>query len=406
MKNNLKGVAVVVGRNYCNILTTARALGEAGYGVEIVKVFKAKPNPLKLLQTMRPDKKSKYALSYDEVIVNGDASMVADYLLKSAGDCKKLLIPVDDYSCFAVDTALDSLKEKYIVPNVKNVAGSLTELMDKSRQKEIAEKFDVPMPSAWLLRAFGGEFNVPNDIKYPCFIKPNVSMQGTKGIMKRCNDEAELKNALSPYKNREGFEILAEEYIDIKNEYSILGISTPEKTATLGVIKVNEGGNHERKGVAITGETVEPAPFERIIDACNRFVASLEYTGLFDIDLIEDRQGEIYFAEINFRAGASTYVLNKSGINLYGMLADYMLNGKPIKDGCFARAGLSFVSEKVLMEEYARGDASAGKIKMLMNDAQVFFVKDDLDPAPYKYFKRFYSYCRIMRIVYSALGKK
>ena len=236
---------------------------------------------------------------------------------------------------------------------------------------------------------------------YPCFIKPNVSMNSTKAKMCRCETKEELHAVLSSYAAREDFQMLVEEFADIRAEYSVLGVSTPDGTVAPGLFRVLEGGHRERKGVAITGQTVPCAQMQAVLDAMVRFIASLEYTGLFDVDLIETADGRVYFIELNFRAGASTHVFTETGVNLPGMFADNLLRGVPIDlHCCVEKTGQRFVSEKVLMEEFARSDISWKKVKEYMAAADVCFIRDEKDPGPYRYFKKFYLVAALMRLPY------
>lgn len=395
---------IVAGRNYCNLLTTARAFGEAGYEVEVLKVFKVKPSPLKFLRVMKPDNFSKYVVNYKEIVVGDDKGKITSALLKMAESEKKLLVPVDDYVCCAVDEALDVLSEHFYLPNIQNQKGAVVELMDKCKQKELAKKSALPVLDGWLIKSKKGSFDIPEDVKYPCFIKPNVSMLSDKNKMRVCKDKQELQATLEKYASAEDFQILCEELADIKQEYSILGVSAGGKAVTAGAFKVIEGGNHERKGVALVGELVDANELSEIIEKCNHFVELLGYTGLFDIDLIEAGNGQIYFVEINFRAGASTYAFNKVGVNLFEMLADYSLKNKPIETIELVNSNKKFVSEKVLMEEFARGDASLQKIKRCMSEADIFFIKNEDDMKPYSYFKKFYLPSALLRVRYKIKG--
>lgn len=391
---------IVAGRNYCNILTTARALGEAGYRVEVLKVFKQKPNPLKFLRTMKPEAYSKYVCGYKEVVVNGDMNNITRALLDMAEGEKKLVIPVDDYVCYAVDIALDELSESFVLPNVNNTAGAVAELMSKSEQKRIATEQGLPVLSGVVIKSNGGEFEIPNEVKYPCFIKPNVSMLSTKSSMRKCDNEQELTQTLTKLAQKNDFEILCEELADIKQEYSILGVCAGERATAPCAFKVLEGGHRDRKGVTLIGELVNANMLSDIIAQCCRYVESIGYSGMFDIDLIEDKNGKIYFVEMNFRSGASTYAFNSIGVNLCAMLADYYVKGKPIEDAEPVNSSIRFLSEKILMEEFARGDAGFGDIKRCMNSAEAFFVKNENDMKPYRYFKSFYPASAVIRLMY------
>ncbi len=393
---------IVAGRNFCNILTMTRALGEAGYDVEVLRVYKKKPHPLHLLQRMKPDARSQYVRRFTECIVHSGPEDVVQQLLGMADAAvQKLLIPVDDYVACVVDDALDSLRTHFIVPNIRDTAGAITRLMDKNTQKELAAQFDLPLLQSCLIKSENGAFTIPAQTHYPCFIKPNISMNSTKAKMRRCDSEEELRAVLSGYAAQGDFEMLVEEFADIRAEYSVLGVSTPAGTVAPGLFRVLEGGHRERKGVAITGQTVPCAQMQSVLDATVRFIDALAYTGLFDVDLIETTDGKVYFIELNFRAGASTHVFTETGVNLPGMFADHLLRGMPIDLHCrVEKTGQRFVSEKVLMEEFARSDISWKKVKEHMAEADVCFIRDEKDPGPYRYFKKFYVVAALMRLPY------
>ena len=399
--------AVVAGRNYCNILAMSRALGKSGYDVEVLRIFKTKPGRTRLLRRMKPDAFSRYVREYHECIADNDTGRIADWLVRhAAGNHGKLLLPSDDYSAWAVDETLDELRKFYVVPSIADKAGAISRLMDKNEQKKLAAAFNLPMLQSTVIKSEGGHYEIPAGIVFPCFIKPNISMNSTKAKMRKCSDMDELAEILNGYAASGDFEILAEEYADIKNEYSLLGVSTSDGVAAPCLFRTVRGGHRERKGVALMGETMPCEGLKAIIDKCCRFIKSLDYTGLFDADFIETADGEIYFIELNFRAGASMHAFTETGVNLPGMFADNVIKGVEFKENCVvAETGKLFISEKVLMEEYARNDASKAEIKNWMNEADIHFVKDDNDPGPYKYFRRFYAVAGLMRVLYRVRDK-
>lgn len=403
-----KADVIVAGRNYGNILAMVRGFGKAGYDTDILRIYKKKPGRVNLLAQMVPDSRSKYVCDFRECIVKNDTSEVAAAILKMAdGRRKKLLMPVDDYTACVVDEHFDMLKEHFYIPSINEKAGEISRLMDKHLQKEYARKTDLPLLQSWLIKSEEGLYEIPADVKYPCFIKPNVSMKSTKSTMAKCDDRQHLETLLADYASKEDFEMLVEEYADIKQEYSILGISTPETIIAPCVFKATEGGNKERKGVAIKGETVSDKPFEEIISESCKFIRNLGYTGLFDIDIIEDKNGNVYFIELNFRAGASIHVFTEAGVNLPGMLADYYIKGKAVDtDYPEIKPGISFLSEKVLLEEFARSDASISKVRKEIKAADVSFIKDKCDPQPYKDFAKYYIVAWMMRLPYKMRDRR
>lgn len=395
-------VAVVVGRNYGNILTMTRDLGMEGYQIDVLRVYKKKPKVMNLLSRMKPEIYSKYVRQFHQC-VSGDnpARLLHSLSDLAASNGRTLLIPVDDYTAQIIDENLEELKPYYILPNISGCAGALSQLMNKAVQKKLAATFSLPVLDSVLVKSRNGQFELPETIVYPCFIKPNVSSKDTKAKMMKCRDRDELNGVLREYAASSDFEILVETFAEIKAEYSLLGVSTAAGVIAPGLFRVVAGGHRERKGVALMGETVSHSLLQPIVEQCIAFVDSLNYTGLFDIDLIETTDGNIYFVELNFRAGASIHAFTRCGVNLPAMYADYLLKGKELNLNCSLDiAGKRFVSEKILLEEYVRSDLSLSEGRMMMDSADICFIKADDDPKPYQYFKRFYFVAALMRIPY------
>lgn len=408
-KKEQQGIKVVVaGRNYGNILTMTRALGEAGYVVDVLRVIKKQPSRLNLLARMEPDVYSKYVSEFHRCVVNGEVQKIVSKLLDMAdGNEKILLVPVDDYTACVIDSAYNKLTDYYIVPNVERQEGRIVRLMDKNEQKLIAVNYDLPMLKSVLIKAKDGKFDIPQETPYPCFIKPNMSMSSTKSKMTKCNNKEELETILSKYAQKEDFEMLVEEFADIKAEYSVLGVSTPGKTIAPCVFEVIAGGHRERTGVTIVGEAVDASRFEYIIQKCCAFIHAIGYTGLFDVDLLETKDGKVYFIELNFRAGASMHLFTKTGVNLPGIFADYFMKDKQMTDVSAKESiGKRFVSEKVLLEEYARNDVGIAEIVSYLKHTEVHFVKDNLDQKPYRYFRKFFIIAMLMKIPYYIKDKR
>lgn len=401
-----KKKAIVIGRNYGNILATARALGKAGYEVNVIKIFEKKPKWSSFLRSMRPDKYSRYVKEYTECLVGNRGEKLLEVLLGMAEKEKQVLFSVDDYAVYLVDTYKKELLNDYSIASIRDNDKSIAELMNKEEQKKLACEIHMPVLKSVLLQAENGNFEIPKEVAYPCFVKPYMSIPGTKNLMRKCATRQELDKSLEQFLKKGAFKVLVEDYIEIKEEYSILGIRTNEVVCAPCVFKAKARGHKGRKGVAITGETVDSKRFLPFIETCCNYVKALEYNGIFDIDLAEDTDGNLYFFEINFRAGASIHVFTQSGINLLAILADHLLEGTKIDTARLsAKSGVTFVSEKVLLEEYVSGDVRRSKMKAYLNHADVCFIKDKEDPKPYSYFKRYYIIAFAMRVLYKIRSK-
>ena len=396
---------VVMGRNYCNILTMARELSKAGYEVDVLRLFDTRPRWRNITKKMRPEAYSDHISRYHSIVADNDIDSVIRCLMDMADkDKENVLVPVDDYSVGIADGNMDTLTDCYIMPGIKNKAGEIVRLMDKSIQKKLASEAGFNVPYGVVIRSKDGKYDIPEGIKYPCFVKPVKSITGKKSTMKKIDNKDELDTELMRLVEKDDFELLVEEFVDIKNEYSVLGISDGTESVSAGIFRTIIGGNNARKGVAATGEIVSIERHEELLDRCNEFMRTFEYTGLFDIDLMETSDGRVLFAEVNFRAGASTYILEASEVNLPKVMVDHMVYGVPLERpvGSGISSGSRFVSEKVLLEEYIRGDIGCFEAKKAFSEADLFFIKDSSDPGPYRNFRKYYVIAALMRLLYKA----
>lgn len=390
---------IVAGRNYSSNLCMARSLGKAGYEVEVVRVFTKRPKTTDIMKQLKPDAYSKYVKAYHVCITNRKNRRIVDMLKELADPNRKLLlIPNDDLVASTVDTNLDELKEFFLIPNVNGVQGEIDRLMSKSVQKEIASAAGLPVLNSCVIRTEKGNFEIPETVTYPCFIKPNISKNSSKSRIRKCENEAELKSALKEFSAKKDIEMLVEDYIEIAKEYSLLGLSTKDGTVGPGIFIVEEGGHAERKGVTMSGRILPCAQMQPLVSDLNRFVDSLGYEGLFDVDLIETTEGKVYFVELNLRYGASGYAVTESGVNLPGMYADYMLLQKAIDLNCKVEDGKVFISEKIMIDEYIGDFLAKTDLKRMMESVDIHFIMDVHDPQPYRHFKRFYSFAAFKRM--------
>ena len=396
---------VVIGRNYCSNLCMAKAVGEAGYEVEVLRVFQRKPRRKNIMKKLQPDAYSKYVKAY-HVCVSRRSVRIANRLKALADpDRRMLLIPTDDFTSHVTDSYYEDLKEFYHIPNINDREGEINRLMSKDAQKELALKAGLPVLGSCVIRTENGEFEIPESVAYPCFIKPNISKNGSKTKMRKCDNEQELYDALKEISEERDVEMLVEDYVEIAREYSLLGVSMKDKAIGPGFFVAEEGGEKEHRGVAVIGKVLPCSKMQELIDELITFVGSLNYEGLYDVDLIETADGKVYFVELNVRFGGSGHAITKSGVNLPGMYADYILQNKPVDmDAKVEEPGKRFISEKILIEEYAKGRMDRSKVKSSMDSADIHFIKDKNDPRPYRHFRKFYFAAALLGAVHKMRG--
>ncbi len=376
---------VVVGRNYGSNLSMIRSLKASKVKITVLHVIHSKKIKGIAARLLLPEieKYSKYCSSFHVCITDKRPENIIKSLLKLKSDEKMLLIPTDDLAAGIIDEHYNELQGAYILPSVNKKGGEIIKLMSKSHQKEMAGGFGIKTAKSFIITPSNdGLINIPDDFKFPCFIKPNESRKSTKAVMKKCLSKEELKSVLNDLSKKDECEVLAEEFIDIKHEYSLLGISMDGVVFAPGLFMTENESIID--GVAIKGRLFDISNYADIKERLCLFVKSINYNGLFDIDLIEDKSGTIYFAEINLRFGGSGYAVTKGGVNLPSILADYVYKKKAIDTStCVKGTGRTFVNESVIMNLYMKGKLSKENALKMMRDADIKFVYDEDDMKPY-----------------------
>ena len=390
---------LIAGRNFSSNLTMARSVGMAGYEAEVLRIFQKKPKITSLSRYLKPDAYSMHIKAYHVCVSGRKADRIVRALIRVADPYRKmLLIPADDLVANIADENLDVLSQYYIMPNVSGIQGEISRLMSKDVQKELAREAHLPIVNSCVIRTHNGRFEIPETVTYPCFIKPNISKNSSKSRMRKCEDRDELVQTLTEFSKRKDIEMLVEDFIQIDKEYAILGLSTKQGVVSPGFFVAEEGGHDAHRGVAMTGRILPTSEAQELIDDLTKFMTTLNFEGLFDVDLIMTPDGKMYFTELNLRFGASGYAVTLSGVNLPGMFADYMLKGKPIDLHCkISEPGKRFISEKIMLDEYISGYLTKADMKERMDSMDIHFIDSDEEHKAYRHFKRYYAYAGLIR---------
>lgn len=379
---------LVAGRNYCSNLTIAKSLGEAGYEVEVLRIFRKRPGKYNILRTMRPEVYSKYVKAYYSVTTGMNHKRIVDRMISLADKEKKmLLLTADDLVAYVIDENFDVLQEYYHMPNINNEAGAIVRMMDKSYQKKFAEEAGFTVLNSCVISSEDPELRIPDSVTYPCFVKPKVSKSSSKMQMRRCDSEEELMETLME-RSGSAFELLVEDYVEISTELSLLGLSTPEGVVCPGYFEAIIGGEGRHRGIAMLGKMLPTEEAGSLVDYAIKLMETIKFTGIFDIDFIKTKYGKIYFAELNLRHGGSGYALTRCGYNLPAMFADYVFKGKKLdtKDNKVV-CNKTFASDKVIFDAYREGTITYAQAKELMAEADILFIKDKNDMGPYRHMK-------------------
>ncbi len=393
----MKQKVVVIGHGYTSRLSIIRSAGMAGYDVDVVVICYGTKKP-----KLRPiDCYSKYV---NKVLYSpsGNEEALVRLLLDTYKDgaSKPILVPESDFAVKAIDTHLSSLKDDFYIPNINGKEGAVVAWMDKQKQKEQARGVGLNVAECTRITLTDGKYTIPTGIKYPCFPKP---VDGGKKGLGRCDNKEELDKALRRMAAIRDMDVMIEDFLDIDKEYALVGFSDGKDVVIPAILHNEQMAHGGHFGVAKAGKVLPVTGYESLIEKFKQLILSIGFVGLFDIDFLEC-QGKFYFDEINLRFGGSGYAVTKAGCNLPAMMADFFY-GKGWNISYSMTVPLSFANERTCLDDWYYGFISFNEYKDDISHADICFVKDEDDIAPYKAYKRYFMNCSVKRFVKRLLNR-
>lgn len=401
MKSNQR--VIVLSRNYSTGLGLVRALGDAGYTVDLIAFVLNHGSSVICA-------KSKYINKAKEINISDsieDAENVLVSLMEEYKDLpgSKILFPADDYTAVLADGARRKLDSSFLAPHIIEKDSFIADLMNKNIQTKLAREAGITTVPEWTL-SLREEIKIPDNIIYPCFVKPMQSISGQKLEMAVINEADELKShLLRLQKVNDNRDVLIQEYLNIDTEYDISGLCFGEKIIIPGVIRKTKIASHAR-GVTMCG-VMEPTSilqdeFDKLISLMKKY----NYFGMFDLEL--NKVGEkLYFGEVNLRSGGPNYAYFKSGINLPALFVKELTGEEHDEsEEMITDFGKSFAYEKVAWEDYIYGFISKDKMKKCISSADFTLLADESDPVPGKIFNKKIRLSAIKQRLRRALNKK
>ena len=372
----LKQRVVVIGHGYTSRLSIIRSVGTAGYDVDVVVIYFGKnvPNEKPL------DCFSKY-VSKVLYSPSGDEEALVQLLLNNYRDCaqKPILVPESDFAVKTLDSNLNRLKDQFFIPNIDDAEGVIVTWMDKQKQKDQARALGLDVANCARITISGGKYTIPETINYPCFPKP---VDGGKRGLGRCDNKEALDKTLRYMATIRNMDVLVEDYLNIDKEYALVGFSDGKDVVIPAILHNEQMAHGGHFGVAKKGKVLPVAGYEPLIEKFKQLILSIGFVGLFDIDFLEC-QGKFYFDEINLRFGGSGYAVTKAGCNLPAMMAN-CFSGHKNDDTWQLKAPLSFANERTCLDDWYYGFISFEEYNDDIDNADICFIKDEDDSAPYK----------------------
>ena len=233
-----------------------------------------------------------------------------EWILAHKSDFPKgtVIFPTSDWAENLLDCHYNDLITHFVFPNCGK-QGEVTRLMEKGLQNTIAMKHGICTLRS--THTNNKSFDL-DSIKYPCMVKPLISITGSKEDMKVCNNRTELESALTSAKHTSDF--IIQQYIQNEADLLLLGISLPNGevwTPSL-VVKPEVSAVGEYTYANVTTAVKDFLPE---LDKVKEFVKSLNYIGPFSVEFGVEK-GLNYFFEINLRNDGTSHYPIASGVNI------------------------------------------------------------------------------------------
>lgn len=300
--------ALVIGDDHYNTLNVIRSLGEMGIKVSVIVVSK-KCKSFVL--------KSKY-INDGCVVEKLDAKIIISNYAKQN---KKIpILASSDTIASFLDTNYNILSDYFVLPSVGNIQGQLCFHMDKKIQLMYASKAGFALPYSIAVNLNNLDESDLSSINYPCIIKPEESIGGSKNDFRICKDLNELMKSLKSLSTHIS-RVLIQDFIPNDEVILIAGVRTNNKKNYIfgEVNKLKHGNKLNNLGLNCMGVLY---PKSELSDACIKIVEAIDYHGCYSVDVVRSRSESDttsrcvnYFMEINLRTDGLLYFYDKAGIN-------------------------------------------------------------------------------------------
>ncbi len=379
--DNQRPLAIVMGRLFTTRLTLVRAAGMVGCDVVLIQTHKIKNVYLKI------DGNSKYVVARHHCPEPNEKALI-ELILSYTGKGRKIvLLPADDWVASVLDKHYDELSKDCLVPNVDNQQGGVLRLMDKDFQKAIAQKIGANVAQGWLCKEVDGTYQIPQEITYPCFTKPQESYtRPLKHLQKRCDTRKELEETLDKISKVYHKPILVEEFVEITKEYGVQGAVFEGEAIIPSAVEKTMS----RRGITAAGRIFPITQMPELQTHVKKFLKETKMTGIFDIEFYESN-GKLYFNEFNVRLGANGFALTYGVSNIPGLYVKYRVGeSNGVYEGPVDFEAKTFVSEKVVRDIYYEEQGVTFKeYKELVKNADINCIKCSDDIEPYRIFSQY-----------------
>ena len=295
----MRSKVLVIGGNHQNTLGVIEALGQKGIYSNVIILGHDRSSFVL---------KSKYIA--EGWICESDEAVITTILNGSSSTDKKIVaIACSDNAANILDSHYELLSNLLHIPTVKE-AGQLFAWTDKERMTETAQSLGIIVPASWVIC----DNVIPNDVTFPCVIKPITSVKHGKDGFAICANKEELQVCLD--NKKEGELVQVQQFIEKDFEFQFIGCSLNS-----GEEIIIPGRTHIKKTTGFNNLVFlqydkYDTSFNKIVEDSKRFVKETGYSGLFSIEYMRGKDGKDYFLEMNFRNDGNGIAVTSSGTNL------------------------------------------------------------------------------------------
>ncbi len=290
----MKEYIVLVTKEHYNPLGIVRTLGEAGIRPIVVAV----KGDLKFVGQSKYVKEKYYVDSTEEGI-----NLIIDKFAKN--DEKSFILTGDDVTVAMLDKHYDRLKNYFYFYNAGE-AGRIAHYMNKDVMMDLVTKHGIQIVKTWNVKV--GE--IPVDIVYPIMTKAINSIGAEwKDIVYICNNDRELKSA---FNNMKSENVLIQQYVEKVDEISFDAFSINRGKDIFVVMEANQVYNMPDKYSPYW--MIKNSENKEMQEKISKVIEEIGLEGIFEFEFIKDKEGNLWFLEINFRNTALGYATTVAGM--------------------------------------------------------------------------------------------
>ncbi len=286
---------IVFAQDHYNPLGIIRSLGEEGI------------KPIVVLCCKRPQflHKSKYIgkLHVCKTLDEGLDLIISEYGNETL---KPFIYNGGEDPGMLLDNKYDEIKDKFFFFNGQ---GTIAKSMMKYENCLMANRCGINIPKEEFLE----RGVLPTTLRYPVMTKAATSACGGnwKDDSFICHTQDELIEAYLKIKSER---VLVQEFIVKENELCLDGISINGGES----IFIPYGCSYYRFTSESYGNYMYFFPFKDsdLLKKIHDLIKLSKYSGVFCIEFLKDKDGDLYFLEVNYRNSGWSYAFTKGGFNL------------------------------------------------------------------------------------------